>query len=88
MPSLTLLLKTCYPITHIMGEHGITDIDKLRHLLKHWVEHNEAHVKTYNEWADKSESMGKHDLALIIREIADKSEKLDELFKRAMEIVL
>jgi len=29
----------------------MNDIEKLKHLLEHWIEHNEAHVKTYNEWA-------------------------------------
>ena len=29
----------------------MTELEKLKHLLEHWIEHNEAHVKTYNEWA-------------------------------------
>ncbi len=29
----------------------MTELEKLKHLLEHWIEHNEAHVKTYHEWA-------------------------------------
>ena len=39
----------------------MTDLDKLKHLLKHWMEHNDAHVNTYEEWAQKAEAMGEND---------------------------
>ncbi len=65
----------------------MTDLEKLKHLLKHWIEHNDAHVKTYNEWAEKADTLGESDLSHIIKEIADNSKKLDELFKRAMEMI-
>ncbi len=65
----------------------MNELEKLRHLLEHWIEHNDAHVQTYTEWADKADSMGKHELSLIIKDIADNSKKLDELFKKAIAII-
>jgi hypothetical protein len=65
----------------------MTELEKLKHLLKHWIEHNDAHVKTYSEWASKVESSGKLELSYIIKQIAHDSKKLDELFKKAMEMI-
>lgn len=65
----------------------MTELEKLKHLLTHWAEHNDAHVKTYSEWAEKAEELGKADLSHIIRQIADDSKKLDELFRKAGEMI-
>ncbi len=65
----------------------MTELEKLKHLLKHWMEHNDAHVQTYSEWATKAESLGNKELSGILKEIADKSGKLNGLFNKAMEII-
>lgn len=65
----------------------MTELEKLKHLLEHWIEHNEAHVKTYSEWSSKAESLGKKELAGILVQVVDESRKLDGLFKKAMEIL-
>ena len=72
----------------------MTELDKLKHLLEHWLEHNEAHVKTYNEWAirlgesakaEKAESLKIKELSAILKQIAEESKKLEELFRNALE---
>ncbi len=63
----------------------MTELEKLKHLLEHWVEHNEAHVKTYSEWAAKAESLGEKKLSEMLRQIAEESKKLEGLFKKAMK---
>jgi hypothetical protein len=63
----------------------MTELEKLKHLLKHWIEHNEAHVKTYSEWALKAESLGRKELSGFLKQIAEESKKLDRLFKKALE---
>jgi cobalt/nickel transport system ATP-binding protein len=62
------------------------DISKLQHLLEHWSEHNEEHAKTYLEWAGKAESLGKKELAGLLKKIADETKAMDSLFKKAMEV--
>ncbi len=62
----------------------MTELEKLKHLLEHWIEHNDAHVKTYNEWAIKAESLGKKELAEMLSQIAEESRKLEGLFNRAL----
>jgi rubrerythrin len=65
----------------------MTELEKLKHLLEHWIDHNEAHVKTYSEWVSKAESLGEKDLANIFLEVVDESKKLNDLFKKAMGIL-
>lgn len=65
----------------------MTELEKLKHLLDHWIEHNDAHVRTYDEWADKAEALGRSDLAQVLREIANETGRLDELLKKAMDIM-
>ena len=62
----------------------MTDLDKLKHLIEHWKDHNDAHVKTYREWAVKAESLGKKELAGILDRIAEESRKLEALFNKAL----
>jgi hypothetical protein len=63
----------------------MTELEKLKHLLHHWIEHNEAHTKTYSEWATKMESLERKELSEILRQITEESKKLEELFKKALE---
>jgi len=63
----------------------MSDLNKLKKLLEHWIEHNDAHVKTYMEWAGKAETLGKKELRNILMEIAEENKKLNGLFKKALE---
>jgi hypothetical protein len=65
----------------------MTELEKLKHLLEHWIEHNEAHVKTYSEWSLKAETLGEKELAGILGQVVEESRKLDGLFKKAMELL-
>ncbi len=56
----------------------MTDLKKLKHLLKHWIEHNDAHVKTYSEWASKAESLGEKELSNLLKQVVDENKKLEE----------
>jgi rubrerythrin len=67
-----------------MENHSMTDLEKLKHLLEHWIDHNDAHVKTYREWAVKAESLGEKELADILSRIAEESKKLEGLFNKAL----
>ncbi len=65
----------------------MTDLEKLKHLLEHWIEHNESHVKTYHEWALKAESLGKKELSASLKRITEESKKLKGLFEKALKSV-
>ena len=61
------------------------NIDKLKHLLEHWIEHNEEHAANYLLWADKAKDFEKPELEAILREIAGETKRLDDLFKLALK---
>jgi hypothetical protein len=63
------------------------DIDKLKHLIKHWAEHNAEHAQTYREWAKKAGASGKKELAGILMELAEGTMKLGKLFEKAEGIL-
>ncbi len=65
----------------------MTELEKLKHLLKHWIEHNDAHIKNYGEWAAKTDSLGEKELSEILGQIAEESRKLNDLFSRASELI-
>ena len=65
---------------------NMNDIEKLRHLIEHWSEHNQEHAKTYQEWAGRAGALGKDKLAGILNEIADRTVQMDELFKEAQQL--
>ncbi len=64
------------------------DLEKLKHLLEHWAEHNKDHAKTYLDWSEKADASGKKELARILKEIADETERLEGLFIRARSLLL
>jgi hypothetical protein len=59
------------------------DLQKLKHLIVHWKEHNEEHAQTYLEWSKKADGAGKGELAALLRELADGTLKMGKLFDRA-----
>ena len=65
----------------------MTDLEKLKHLLGHWMEHNDAHVNTYTEWAEKADALDRKDISDILQQIVQDSNKLNELFRKAEEII-
>ncbi len=65
----------------------MTELEKLKHLIEHWIEHNEAHVNTYREWASKAEALEKKELSEILKQITDETNKLESLFKKALKTI-
>lgn len=65
----------------------MTEIEKLKHLIEHWIEHNEAHAKIYGEWAAKAEALGETELSDLLKNIVEESGKLNDLFSKAMKLI-
>jgi hypothetical protein len=61
------------------------EIEKLRKLLHHWMEHNDEHAETYLDWSKKASSLGNTDLSNILKQISIESKKLNELFIKAIK---
>ena len=47
------------------------DVETLRILLAHWIEHNNSHEQGFREWAEKAEKLGKAKAYEFISKAAD-----------------
>ena len=67
------------------GGAAMDELEKLRHLIVHWAEHNEEHADSYLQWADKASVMGRPLLEAALRELAGEARRLDPLFQAAIK---
>ena len=61
------------------------DSEKLRHLLRHWIEHEREHVKKYHEWAQKLKNENPEVSELLneaIKKFKEGETLLEEAYKR------
>jgi hypothetical protein len=65
----------------------MSEREKLRHLLHHWMEHNLEHAEVYREWAGKASSLGDEELSQILGRVYDETKKLNQLFEEALKRV-
>ncbi len=60
------------------------DIEKLKRLLHHWIEHNQEHSRTYREWAERVMELNP-EASLLLEDIVRETGRIDELFKKLMK---
>ncbi len=53
--------------------------------MEHWIEHNESHVKSFNEWGRKIEEAGYDQVAEKILEAARKMEECTQKLQQAKD---
>lgn len=61
------------------------DMEKLRVLLPHWMEHNEEHAADFLGWADKASLAGHEDAAQMIVRAADAIRQANAAQQSALE---
>jgi len=70
-----------------MTEKQYTEIEKLRLLLTHWLQHNEDHGKEYAKWAAVAREAGESTAAECIEQAVDLLAKADSAFEKALTSV-
>ncbi|MDI6800711.1 MAG: hypothetical protein QMD01_01445 [Thermodesulfovibrionales bacterium] len=63
----------------------MNELEKLKHLLHHWKEHNDEHAETYKQWAEKASALGNKELADILETIRLKTKEMNGLFEEAIK---
>jgi len=63
----------------------MTDIEKLRALLPHWIEHNQEHAAEFGRWADKANAAGHPEAADAIRRAAQEMSQSNEKLQAALD---
>ncbi|AYK16279.1 MAG: hypothetical protein GX302_09040 [Methanosarcina flavescens] len=57
----------------------------LSSLIEHWIEHNESHIQSFREWAQKAKKDGFLDASNDILEAANKIEEANKHLNKAKE---
>ena len=68
---------------HTSGEH--TDMDKLRVLLPHWIEHNDEHAASFENWAAKARVLGQEKTAQRIEEAVERMAACNQALAAALQ---
>ena len=63
----------------------MTEIEKLRALLPHWMEHNQEHAADFVRWADRAAATGHKQAAELIRRAADEIEQANNTLQLALD---
>ncbi len=61
------------------------DSDKLAHLVRHWIEHNDGHRESYLEWRQK---LSEDDLPVTrasLEKVAELTTRMNEALHQALE---
>jgi carboxypeptidase C (cathepsin A) len=65
----------------------MNELERLKKLLHHWIEHNDEHAEAYLEWSKKASSLGKKELSNRLEKISVEAKKLNELFIKAIKTI-
>lgn len=63
----------------------MTDIEKLRALLPHWIEHNQEHGAELLRWADKATSAGHEKAAELIQNAVQAMDQANAQLEEALD---
>ncbi len=67
-----------------------TDLEKLRVLLPHWIEHNAEHAAGFLEWAERARAAGQEEvaeeIALAAKELGWANESLSAALKKLEQV--
>ena len=66
---------------------SITDHEKLRILLSHWVSHNEDHAKEYKVWAERAESFASKEAVSKINAAVEEITAVNHHLLDALELL-
>lgn len=61
------------------------DIQKLRVLIPHWVEHNEEHAAEFITWAARAAATGQPAAAELVRQAAQEMRQVNQTLQAAVE---
>jgi rubrerythrin len=65
----------------------ITAKDKITHIIRHWINHNEDHRASYSEWASRASEMGLDEVAGILKEVAEDARIQSDRLQKALALM-
>ena len=67
--------------------NSITDHEKLRILLPHWINHNGEHAQEYKDWAERAEGLGSKGAGLKINAAIEEMSVVNDHLTQALELL-
>ncbi len=64
---------------------GISDVDKLRILMPHWIEHNHSHEAEYHKWAAIAREQGQVEVSELISKAISSMKEADKAIEQALQ---
>jgi hypothetical protein len=71
--------------THEEAKSVADDLAKLRILLPHWIEHNDEHTESFQEWAERARKLGQEETAQRIEEAVERMAVCNEALAEALK---
>lgn len=62
-----------------------SEMEKLKILLDHWIEHNKEHGEEFREWAEKARYLGEAVVQEDMLDAAQNVDKASESLRKALE---
>jgi hypothetical protein len=72
--------------SHDHDHHGteMAADEKIARLLEHWIQHNDDHIRSYREWAEKARAQGLAEAAAKIDEAVEMTAAVSGAFREAL----
>ena len=64
-----------------------TELEKLRILLPHWIEHSHSHQHEFKKWAEVARSEGKEDVADLIGKAISAMREADKVLEQGLSLL-
>lgn len=65
----------------------MNDMQKLKVLLAHWVEHNHEHAEAFHQWAQRAEEYGSGEVASRLQTAAQEMKSLNERLRATQDLL-
>jgi len=65
----------------------VNEMEKLRVLLPHWLEHSKSHAAEFTKWAQAAGELGENEVAALISQAVAALQKADKSLLQALEKV-
>jgi len=63
------------------------DTAKLKHVITHWVEHNESHLDDYRRWGETAAKLGLDSVKAEINAAVEKLSRSNDHLKKALSVM-
>jgi hypothetical protein len=70
-----------------MSSKDLSERDKLRILLPHWLEHNKSHSGEFGRWAEAMRQSGEQEAAALLDKAVKELQDADQALTEAMELL-